>query len=108
MSGSVDLLNLEKLFMESGLQSFALLEKRILALGRQYQEVLEERNRLQQVVEKQGRILAELEAEISRQEGLFVAVDGKMVELLREIDNYLPEENQNPGDEPVLPGMHGS
>ncbi len=93
--------------MENGLQSFLLLEERTLALGRHYREVLEERNCLQQVVEKQAQALAELEAEVSRQEDLFTAVDAKMVELLREIDNYLPEESQNPGDEPVLPGMHG-
>ena len=94
--------------MENGLKSFTRLEKRILALGQRYREVLEERDRLQQLVEKQAQSLAELEAEVSRRGELFTAVDAKMVELLRQIDNYLPEESQNPGNEQVLPGMHGS
>ena len=100
--------------MDNNLESFALLEKRTLALGQRYREVLEERGRLQQVVEKQAQALAELEAEVSRQNSLFTAVDAKMVGLLRQIDNYLPEESPNPeeespnlGNEQVLPGMHG-
>ena len=107
-AGSSGSLSSDKLFMENGLESFVRLEKRTLALGQRYREVLEERDRLQQVVEKQARAMAELEAEVSRQEDLFTAVDAKMVELLRQIDSYLPEESQNPGNEQVLPGMHGS
>lgn len=95
--------------MENGLETFARLEKRILALGQRYREVLEERNRLQQVVERQAQALVELETKVSRQDDVFVAVDAKMVELLQRVDSYLPEEIQNSlGSEPVLPGMHGS
>ena len=94
--------------MENALESFTRLEKRTLALGQRYQEVLEERERLQQVVEKQAQSLAELEAEVSRQKDMFTAIDAKMVELLQQIDNYLPEESPNPGSEQVLPGMHAS
>ena len=105
---SRSLISSEKLFMENALESFARLEKRTLALGQRYQEVLEERERLQQVVEKQAQSLAELEAEVSRQKDMFTAIDAKMVELLQQIDNYLPEESPNPGSEQVLPGMHAS
>ena len=94
--------------MENALESFTRLEKRTLALGQRYQEVLEERERLQQVVEKQAQSLAELEAEVSRQKDMFTAIDVKMVELLQQIDNYLPEESPNSGSEQVLPGMHAS
>lgn len=94
--------------MENSLESFVLLEKKTMALGQRYRVVLEERGRLQQVVEEQAQALAELEAQVSRQENLFAEVDVKMVELLRQIDSYLPEESQNLGNEQVLPGMHGS
>lgn len=101
-------LSFEKLFMENGMESFVRLEKRTLALGQRYREVLEERDRLLQVVQEQAKSLAEFEAKVNTQEDVFAAVDAKMVELLRQIDNYLPEESQDPGNEQVLPGMHGS
>ncbi len=94
--------------MESGLESFALLEERTLALGRRYQEVLEERNNLRQKVEQQASKLTELENRVSSQEDLLDTVDAKMVDLLGEIDKYLPQDNQNSGSAQVLPGMHGS
>ncbi len=94
--------------MENGMESFVRLEKRTLALGQRYREVLEERDRLLQVVQEQAKSLAEFEAKVNTQEDVFAAVDAKMVELLRQIDNYLPEESQDPGNEQVLPGMHGS
>ena len=94
--------------MENGLEIFARLEKRTLALGRCYREVLEERDRLQLEVEKQARALAELEAKVSSQDDLFIAVDAKMVELLRQVDSCLPEEVADPQAEQVLPGLHGS
>ncbi len=94
--------------MESGLESFALLEKRTLALGRRYQEVLEERNNLRQKLEEQALKLTELENKVSSQEDLLSAVDARMVDLLGEIDKYLPPDNQNSGAAQVLPGMHGS
>ncbi len=96
--------------MESGLESFALLEKKTLALGRYYHEVLEERNSLLQQVEKQARRLTELESKVVRQEETLSAVDAKMVDLLGQLDNYLPlePESQNLGNIQVLPGMHGS
>ncbi|MCD6291824.1 MAG: hypothetical protein J7M09_00030 [Deltaproteobacteria bacterium] len=101
--------------MENDLESFLLLEKRTLALGQRYREVLEERSRLQQVVEEQSQALAKLEAEISQQNELFTEVDTKMVGLLRQIDNFLPDEGSPPGEElsnlrneQILPGMHGN
>ena len=94
--------------MENGIESFVRLEKRTLALGQRYREVLAERDRLQQLVDKQAQTLVELEAKVNDQEDVFAAVDAKMVELLRQIDNYLPEESQDSGNEQVLPGMHGS
>ena len=94
--------------MEHGLESFTRLEKRTLALGQHYREVLEDRDRLQQVVERQVQALSELEAKVSSQEDVFAAVDAKMVELLQQIDRYFPEESQITGNEQVLPGMHGS
>ncbi|MBN2808946.1 MAG: hypothetical protein JXR80_05575 [Deltaproteobacteria bacterium] len=92
--------------MENGLEIFARLEKRTQALGQRYREVLEERNRLQEKVEKQAQALAELEARVSSQEDVFEAVDVKMAELLQQIDSYLPEETAGFGSEQVLPGMH--
>ncbi|MCD6535267.1 MAG: hypothetical protein J7L25_14500 [Deltaproteobacteria bacterium] len=101
--------------MDNNLESFALLEKRTLALGQRYREVLEERIRLQQVVEKQAQELAELEDQVSRQESLFTAIDAKMVGLLRQVDSYLPDASPNPEEdsgnlrnEQVLPGMMAS
>ncbi len=94
--------------MENGLEIFARLEKRALALGRCYREVLEERDCLQLEVERQARVLAEFEAKVSSQDDLFTAVDAKMVELLRQIDNCLPEEVPDSSSEQVLPGLHGS
>lgn len=94
--------------MESSLESFALLEKKTLALGRLYQEVLEERNNLRQKVETQAQKLIELEGKVGTQEDLLSAVDAKMVDLLGQIDKYLPQDAQNSGNTQVLPGMHGS
>ncbi len=97
-------------FMEIGLESFALLEKKALALGRRYQEVLKERDSLLQKVEKQTRRLTELESKVVRQDDTLSAVDAKMVDLLGQLDNYLPleSENQNLVNIQVLPGMHGN
>ncbi|RLB70027.1 MAG: hypothetical protein DRH03_07645 [Deltaproteobacteria bacterium] len=94
--------------MENGLESFARLEERTLALGQCFRDVVEERNRLQLVVERQAQALAELEAKVSSQDDVFVAVDAKMVELLRQIDSYLPEDIVDSGRDQILPGMHGS
>ncbi|MCK5680878.1 hypothetical protein KAI46_08735 [bacterium] len=96
--------------MEIGLESFALLEKKALALGRRYQEVLKERDSLLQKVEKQTRRLTELESKVVRQDDTLSAVDAKMVDLLGQLDNYLPleSENQNLVNIQVLPGMHGN
>ena len=94
--------------MENGFEIFSQLEKKTLVLGQRYREVLEECNRLQQVVERQAQALSELEAKVSRQDDVFVAVDAKMVDLLQQIDSYLPDEIQGAGSEQVLPGMHGS
>jgi uncharacterized coiled-coil DUF342 family protein len=94
--------------MESGLESFALLEKKTLALGRLYKELMVERNNLQQQVEAQAQKLNELETKVGSQEELLSAVDAKMVDLLEQIDTFLPQESQNSGDIQVLPGMHGS
>lgn len=93
--------------MENGLEIFTRLEKKTLALGERYREVVEERDRLQQEVERQAQALSELEARVSRQDDVFVAVDAKMVDLLQQIDSYLPEDIPDSGNEPVLPGMHG-
>ena len=94
--------------MESEFESFALLEKKTLELGRRYREVLEERNNLRQKLEQQALKLTELENKVGSQEDLLQAVDSKMVDLLGEIDKYLPQDNQNTGSAQVLPGMHGS
>lgn len=94
--------------MENGLGSFALLEKRTLELGRRYQEVLDERNSLRLKVERQDQKLSELEGKVSGQEDLLSAVDAKMVDLLGQIDNFLPREIKGSGNIQVLPGMHGS
>jgi|GEM_PF-2293907 len=96
--------------MGNGLESFALLEKRTLELGRRYQEVLDERNNLRLKVERQAQKLSELESKVGGQEDLLSAVDAKMVDLLGQIDNFLPSESENKGSGniQVLPGMHGS
>ena len=98
--------------MENGLANFALLEKRTLELGRRYQEVLDERNSLQLKVEKQAQKLSELESKVGGQEELLSAVDAKMVELLGQIDDFLPPEpeieSKGSGNIQVLPGMHES
>ena len=96
--------------MGNGLESFALLEKRTLELGRRYQEVLDERNNLRLKVERQAQKLSELESKVGGQEDLLSAVDAKMVDLLGQIDNFLPSdsENKGSGNIQVLPGMHGS
>ena len=94
--------------MESGFESFALLEKKTLELGRRYREVLQERNNLRQKLEQQASKLTELENKVGSQKDLLQAVDNKMVDLLGEIDKYLPQDNQNSGSAQVLPGMHGS
>jgi chromosome segregation ATPase len=94
--------------MESGLESFDLLEKKTQELGRRYQEVLAERNNLQQKLEEQALRLTELENRVGSQADLLQAVDNKMVDLLGEIDKYLPPDTQDSGSAQVLPGMHGS
>jgi chromosome segregation ATPase len=100
--------------MGNGLESFALLEKRTLELGRRYQEVLDERNSLRLKVERQAQKLSELESKVGGQEDLLSAVDAKMVDLLGQIDNFLPQEQEQEseskgsGNIQVLPGMHGS
>ena len=94
--------------MESGFESFALLEKKTLELGRRYREVLQERNNLRQKLEQQDLKLVELENRVGSQKDLLQAVDNKMVDLLGEIDKYLPQEDQNSGSAQVLPGMHGN
>lgn len=96
--------------MGNELESFALLEKRTLELGRRYQEVLDERNSLRLKVEGQAQKLSELEIKLGGQEDLLSAVDAKMVDLLGQIDNFLPQESENKGSGniQVLPGMHGS
>jgi chromosome segregation ATPase len=94
--------------MESGLESFALLEKKTLALGRRYQELLEERNSLRQQLELQAKNLNELETEVGSQKKLLDAVDVKMLDLLGQIDEFLQKESHNSGNIQVLPGMYGS
>ena len=96
--------------MGNELESFVLLEKRTLELGRRYQEVLDERNNLRLKVERQAQKLSELESKVGGQEDLLSAVDAKMVDLLGQIDNFLPSESENKGSGniQVLPGMHGS
>ena len=94
--------------MESGLESFALLEKKTLALGRRYQELLAERNSLRQQLELQAKNLNELETEVGSQKKLLDAVDVKMLDLLGQIDEFLQKESHNSGNIQVLPGMYGS
>ena len=96
--------------MGNGLENFALHEKRTLELGLRYQEVLDERNSLRLKVERQAQKLSELESEIGGQEELLSAVDAKMVDLLGQIDDFLPPESESKGSGniQVLPGMHGS
>ncbi len=92
--------------------NFALLEKRTLELGRRYQEVLDERNSLRLKVERQAQKLSELESKVGGQAELLSAVDAKMVELLGQIDSFLPPESEiespGSGNIQVLPGMHES
>ena len=94
--------------MESGLESFALLEKKTQALGRRYQELLAERNSLRQQLELQAKNLNELETEVGSQKKLLDAVDVKMLDLLGQIDEFLQKESHNSGNIQVLPGMYGS
>ncbi|HDS17319.1 MAG TPA: hypothetical protein ENN66_12085 [Proteobacteria bacterium] len=93
--------------MDYSLESFSLLEKKTLALARGYQALVEERDRLRQELEKQARSLVEMEARISRQVGLFSEVDERMGELLRQIDNCLPQNDEAMGSEQILPGLNG-
>ncbi len=94
--------------LEAVMETFGRLEERALILGRRYREVLEERDTLLKAVAERDLALAEMEARLRQQEEAFAAVDRRVAELLRRIDECLPDDDSDPAGEQILPGMNGS